>query len=301
MLNERRRLSIGQKQALWAYAFIAFPVLVYYIGIRTLPALYSAYISFTDWNIVSTNIDHVGWANYNRMLADDVFKQTLVNTFKYVIVGLPVGLGLSFFIAYYLNKIKKYYGFFRTIYFIPFMTSMVAVSWVWRMLYQRPPLGLFNRLLNAVGLATQPFLRSPQQAPYSILAATIWQQLGFETIILLAAMQGIPEYLYEAADIDGANNRQKLFSITVPLLRPTFIFLIVTGTIRYLRMFTQVYNMTTQGDGGPLNSTKTVVLYVYDTAFRSFKMGYASAISMVLFLIILAITLFQLKVLNKHE
>jgi multiple sugar transport system permease protein len=295
------KLSIGQRQALWAYAFIAIPVLVYYFGIRTLPAVYSAYISFTNWNIVSSDISHVGWANYSRLLQDDVFKQTLMNTFRYVVVGLPIGLFLSFTIAYYLNKVKKFYSLFRTVYFIPFMTSMVAISWVWRMLYQRPPLGLFNRILNTFGLMSQQFLRSPQQALYAILAPTIWQQLGFETIIFLAAMQGIPEFLYEAADIDGANNRQKLFNITIPLLRPTFIFLVITGTIKYLRMFTQVYNMTTQGDGGPLNSTKTVVLYVYDTAFRSFNMGYASAISMVLFLIILAITLFQLKVLNKNE
>jgi len=291
------KLSIAEKKAIWAYIFLFFP-LIFYIVIRIYPAFSSFYISFTDWDIVSSEKQFIGLENYQRMINDPVFLKTLVNTFRYVIFGLPVTLVLSFIIAYNLNKLKRGLGFYRTLYFIPYMTSLVAVSWVWRWLYQPLPLGFFNNLLSFFGLTQQPFLQSTSQALPSILAPTIWVEIGFQVIIFLAGLKAVPEFLYEAADIDGADNWQKLFKITIPLLRPTIIFLVVMGTIKYLRIFTQVYTMTYQGEGGPLNSTKPLVLYIYNTAFRSFDMGYASAMTVVLFIIILFITLVQLRVLE---
>lgn len=291
------KLSIEQKKAVWAYIFLFVP-LTFYLVIRIYPTFSSFYISFTDWDIVSSEKQFIGLENYQKMVNDPVFLKTLVNTFRYVIFGLPVNLVLSFIIAYNLNKIKRGLGLYRTLYFIPYMTSLVAVSWVWRWLYQPLPLGFFNNLLSFFGLAQQPFLQSTSQALPSILAPTIWAEIGFQVIIFLAGLKGIPELLYEAADIDGADNRQKLFKITIPLLRPTIIFLVVMGTIKYLRIFTQVYTMTYQGEGGPLNSTKPLVLYIYNNAFRSFDMGYASAMTVVLFVLILCITLIQLKVLE---
>lgn len=166
----------------------------------------------------------------------------------------------------------------------------------------RPPLsGAFNNLLIALGLPQQPFLMSIGQALPSILAPTIWAGLGFQVIIYLAGLKGIPLHYYDAAAIDGANKRQQLFRITIPLLRPVIIFLVVTGTILYLRIFTQVLNMTVQGEGGPLNSTKPLVLHIYNTAFKSFEMGYAAAMTVVLFVLIMLITLIQLKVMRKNE
>ncbi len=294
------RLSIKQKQAIWGYTFLFVP-LIFYLVIRIYPAFSSFYISLTDWDIVSRNKEFLGLSNYKRMINDPVFWKTLGNTFEYVIFGLPVNLLLSFTVAYNLNKLKRGLGLYRTLYFIPYMTSLVAVSWVWRWLFQPLPMGFFNKLLSIFGIAEQPFLLGINQALPSILAPTIWVQMGFQIIIFLAGLKGIPGYLYEAADIDGANKRQRLFKITIPLLRPTIIFLMVTGTIRYLRIFTQVYNMSYQGEGGPLNSTKPLVLYIYNSAFRSFEMGYASAMTIVLFLIIFIITLLQLKVLSKNE
>lgn len=291
------KLSIAGKKAIWAYIFLFVP-LIFYIVIRIYPAFSSFYISFTDWDIVSSEKQFIGLENYQRMINDPVFLKTLVNTFRYVIFGLPVTLVLSFIIAYNLNKLKRGLGFYRTLYFIPYMTSLVAVSWVWRWLYQPLPLGFFNNLLSFFGLTQQPFLQSTSQALPSILAPTIWVEIGFQVIIFLAGLKAVPEFLYEAADIDGADNWQKLFKITIPLLRPTIIFLVVMGTIKYLRIFTQVYTMTYQGEGGPLNSTKPLVLYIYNTAFRSFDMGYASAMTVVLFIIILFITLVQLRVLE---
>ncbi|HZK11736.1 MAG TPA: sugar ABC transporter permease [Atribacterota bacterium] len=291
------KLSIEQKKAIWAYIFLFLP-LIFYLVIRIYPAFSSFYISFTDWDIVSSEKRFIGLENYQRMIHDPVFLKTLGNTFKYVIFGLPINLILSFIIAYNLNKLQHGLAFYRTLYFIPYMTSLVAVSWVWRWLYQPLPLGFFNNILGFFGILQQPFLQSTSQALPSILAPTIWVEIGFQVIIFLAGLKAIPEFLYDAADIDGADNWQKLFKITIPLLRPTIIFLIVTGTIKYLRIFTQVYSMTRQGEGGPLNSTKPLVLYIYDSAFRSFDMGYASAMTIVLFVIILCITLVQLRVLE---
>ncbi|GAI11453.1 unnamed protein product, partial [marine sediment metagenome] len=253
-------LSIEQKKTIWAYFFLFVP-LTFYLLIRIYPTFSSFNISFTDWDIVSSEKQFIGLENYQKMVNDPVFLKTLVNTFRYVIFGLPVTLVLSFIIAYNLNKIKRGLGLYRTLYFIPYMTSLVAVSWVWRWLYQPLPLGFFNNILSFFGLAQQPFLQSTSQALPSILAPTIWVEIGFQVIIFLAGLKAVPEFLYEAADIDGADNWQKLFKITIPLLRPTIIFLVVMGTIKYLRIFTQVYSMTFQGEGGPLNSTKPLVLY----------------------------------------
>ena len=295
-----KKLSIKQKQAVWGYVFLIVPLL-FYIGVRFYPTFNSFYISLTDWDIVSANKNFIGLANYRELFSDKVFWKTLGNTLEYVIYGLPINLFLSFVIAYNINKLTKGVSIYRTLYFIPYLTSLVAVSWVWRWLYQPVPMGFINNMLSQAGNAQQPFLNSTTQALPSILAPTIWVQMGFQIIIFLAGLKGIPQYLYEAADIDGASNMQKLFNITIPLLRPTIIFLVVTGSIRYLRIFTQVYNMTYQGEGGPLNSTKPLVLYIYNSAFRRFEMGYAAAMTVVLFAIIFIITLFQLKVLNKND
>jgi len=204
-------------------------------------------------------------------------------------------------IAYNIDRIRLGEGFFKAVYFIPYITSMVAVAWVWRWLYQPAPIGVFNKILMELELPQQKFLFSQTQAIFSILATTIWADIGFQMIIFLAGIKGISTQYYEAAEIDGAGNWDQLRYVTLPLLKPTIVFLIVTGTIRYLRIFTQVLNMSYQGEGGPLNSTKPLVLYIYDTAFRSFDMGYASAMTVVLFLIILTITLIQLRVMKSEE
>ena len=202
--------------------------------------------------------------------------------------------------AYQVNHCTGHSGLYKAVYFIPYMTSMVAISWIWRWLYQGAPIGVFNNVLIALGLPQQKFLMDPHQALGAILAPTIWSQLGFQMIIFLAGLKGISRQYYEAAEIDGAGSGHQLFFITIPLLRPTFIFLIVSGTIQYLRIFTQVLNMTYQGEGGPLNSTKPIVLYIYNTAFQKFEMGYAAAMTVILFLVILMVTLIQLRLMKNN-
>jgi multiple sugar transport system permease protein len=294
------KTSLDRTKRLWAYTFLALPI-VFYVMIRFYPTFYAFFLSLTDWDIVSRDKNFIGIENYAKLFHDPIFWKTLGNTLKYVAYGLPVSLLLGFIIAYNINKVSRGAEFYKAIYFIPYITSMVAVAWVWRWLYQPAPIGIFNKILISMGLPQQKFLFSETQAIFSILTTTIWVDVGFQMIIFLAGIKGISTQYYEAAEIDGAGNRDKLFRITIPLLKPTIVFLCITGTIRYLRIFTQVLNMTNQGEGGPLNSTKPLVLYIYNSAFRRFDMGYASAMTVVLFLIILLVTIIQLKVMKSED
>lgn len=284
----------------WAYIFIAIPCL-FYLCIRFMPTLYAFFLSFTDWDIISETKDWVGLDNYKRLFTDKVFYKTLLNTGKYVIFGLPLSLLLGFILAYNVNKAGSTENLFKTIYFMPYITSMVAISWVWKWFYQPSPNGVFNNILSAIGLSQQPFLKSTNQAIFCIIAPTVWADLGFQMIIFLAGIKAIPEQYYEAAEVDGASSATKLFKITIPLLKSTSIFLVITGTIRYLRIFTQVLNITSQGDGGPLNSTKPLVLYIYQKAFMNYEMGYASSMSVILFVVILIITIIQMRVTKNND
>jgi multiple sugar transport system permease protein len=213
-------------------------------------------------------------------------------------IGTPVSLGVSFVVAYYLDQVRFAHGLIRAMYFIPHLTTSVAMAWVWRWFYQPPPVGLFNNLLNVIGLDTQPFLRSTSQALVAVIAPAIWAGLGFQIILFMAGLRAIPSSYYEAARIDGAGKWMILRQITLPLLRPTIVFLVVISSIGFLRIFDTVYNMTDNGAGGPLNSTKPLVLYIYESAFRSYRMGYAAAQTLVLFVILLTISLLQLRLMR---
>lgn len=292
--------TLAQKNELWAYAFLCVPI-IFYVVVRFYPTLYAFYLSFTDWDIVSRDMDFIGLENYFRLMGDSVFVKTLGNTIRYVVFGLPISMFLGFLLAYHINYLNRGADLYKTIYFMPYITSMVAAAWVWRWLFQPPPVGVFNNILTALNLPSQPFLRSTTQAPFAVLVTTVWADLGFQMIIFLAGLKGISEQYYEAARIDGASNMQQLQKITLPLLKPTIVFLVITGTIRYLRIFTQVMNMSTQGDGGPLNSTKPLVLYIYDTAFRSFEMGYSATMTVALFCIILIVTLIQMRITRSED
>jgi multiple sugar transport system permease protein len=292
------RLTISQRQAVWAYLFLFVP-LVFFIFIRIGPTLFSFNISLHEWNPLAENQTFVGLENYQKLFTElgkpkSVTHKAFVNTFKYVIIGLPLQLIIALFLALLLNEIVRLSAFFRALYFLPYVTSIVAVSWVWRWLYQ-PQFGPLNVLLTFLGLEQQPFLKHPSQALFSITAMVIWQGLGFSIIIFLAGLQQIPDMYYEAAKLDGASRWQSFRRITLPLLNTSLVYLAVLQTISFLRMFAPVLNMTTQGDGGPLNSTTTVVLRLYREGFSSFNMGYASTLTVALFVIILVITVLQLK------
>ena len=290
------RFSIGQKRVIWAWTFLAIPILFYAV-IRFYPTFQAVWLSFTDWDLLRP-AQFIGLDNYVTLVNDPLFWQVFRNTFAYLIIGTPISLVLSFLIAYYLDRVNVMHGFIRALYFLPFLTTAAAMAWVWRWFYQPPPIGIINGLLGSVGLPAQPFLRSLEQGLPSIMVTAIWAGLGFQIIIFMAGLRAIPNTYYEAARIDGLGEWAILRKITLPLLKPTTVFIVVFSSIGFLRIFDQVYNMTTNDPGGPLNSTKPLVLMIYQTAFSSFDMGYAAAQTVVLFTILLIVSLLQLWVLR---
>ncbi|MDR6293217.1 MULTISPECIES: carbohydrate ABC transporter permease [Inquilinus] len=289
-------LSVRAKQVVWAWGFLAVPVL-FYIVIRFWPTLDAFWLSFTDWNLLGTP-NFVGLKNYVRLVEDPLFWKVFGNTFLYLLIGTPLSLVIAFVVAYRLDKVRFMHGFIRALYFLPFLTTAVAMAWVWRWFYQPVPIGVFNNALASIGLPQQPFLRSTVQALPAVLAPAIWAGLGFQVVIFMAGLRAIPISYYEAARVDGVSRWTILWEITLPLLKPTFVFLVVFSSIAFLRIFDQVYNITLNDPGGPLNSTKPLVLMIYQTAFRSFDMGYAAAQTVILFLVLLGISVLQLRILR---
>lgn len=291
-----RRLSITQKRTLWAWTFLAIPIL-FYVVIRFYPTGNAMVLSFQEWNLLGDR-SWTGIDNYVTLFNDPVFWRVFANTFLYLLIGTPVSLVISFVVAYHLDKVRFMHGTIRALYFIPFMTSAVAMAWVWRWFYQDVPIGLFNNVLAGFGIPQIDFLDSTTNALPSVLAPAIWAGLGFQIIIFMAGMRAIPRTFYEAAEIDGVSTWTVLWEITLPLLRPTIVFIVVLSSIGFLRIFDHVFNMTTNNPGGPLNATKPLVLMIYQTAFDSFDMGYAAAQTVVLFVILLIVSLIQLRLLK---
>ena len=297
-LLHKCRGNLRYQKYLFVYTCLLLPI-IFYLGIRILPTLFTFNVGFRDWNLLSTDIQpFVGLENYVTLFQDEIFIKSIFNTFIYILLGVSGQLLFGIIVALLLHKINRFVGFFRVIYFIPYVTSIVAISWVFQWILMGN--GIINDILVNLGFSAQPFLNSPDQAIYVIIAAMIWQSIGFQMVLFLAGLENIPEMLYEAAEIDGATGWQKFWYVTVPLLNPTIVFSAVIGTITFIQVsFTQVINMSMDGSGGPLNSTISVVVYIYQLAFKQFDMGLASAATVILFLFILALTIFQMKVLTK--
>lgn len=286
-------LGLRGKRYLFIYSCLLLPLL-FFAAVRLLPILYSFNVGFREWDMLSPDKPFVGFDNYVSLFKDEVFVQTLRNTAIYVIVGVPGQLATGLGVALLLQRISRLRSFYRTAYFIPYITSVVAVSWVFRWILMKN--GVANALLLELGLDPQPFLYSPTQSILWIIATMVWQSIGFQMLVFLAGLENIPRLYYDAASIDGAGSWSRFRHVTLPLLNPVLLFSIIIASIGFLQSFTQALNMT---GGGPLNSTNTIVLYIYNTAFKSFEMGKASAATVVLFIIILAFTVLQLKVLNR--
>src|SRR5215212_1507629 len=216
------RLTLHQKQVVWAWTFLAIPI-VFYGVIRLWPTLEAFWLSFTNSNLLRPPA-FVGFANYQRLVGDPLFWQVFRNTFIYLLLGTPISLLLAFVIAYHLDRVRFMHGFIRGLYFLPFLTTAAAMAWVWRWFYQPVPIGLINDVLSSLGLPQQPFLRSTTQALPAVLAPAVWSGLGFQIIIFLAGLRAIPTTYYEAARIDGLSEGAILRKITIPLLKPTLVF-----------------------------------------------------------------------------
>ncbi|MBB3440454.1 sugar ABC transporter permease [Sinorhizobium sp. B11] len=293
------RLTMRQKRLVWVWTFLALPILFYCV-IRFYPTLQAFYLSFTNWNLMKPP-KFIGVANYVKLYNDPQFWKVFRNTFTYLIIGTPLSLIISFVVAFFLDRVRFLHGLIRALYFLPFLTTAAAMAWVWRWFYQPAPIGVINDVLGMIGLPQQQFIRSVDQALPSIMVTSIWAGLGFQIIIFMAGLRAIPNTFYEAAKIDGLGEWPILWKITLPLLKPTTVFLVVFSSIGFLRIFDQVYNMTTNDPGGPLGSTKPLVLMIYQTAFSSYNMGYAAAQTVVLFAILLCVSLLQLWILRERK
>ena len=297
------KLTLRQRQILWAYIFLCVS-LIFYAVIRWYPTFLAFNISVRDWNTFRGAGEWVGPANYLEIWAD-LFKErspiraAFANTLRYVIFGVPIQMVIGLAVAMMLDRIRYFSTFFRVAFFIPYVTSAVAVAFVWLWLYNWPE-GLINEGLALFGIEPLRFTGHPDTALGSVTAVAIWQSLGFTVILFLAGLQQIPDMYYEAASIDGASGWRMFRHITLPLLNPVIVYLTVLQTVSFLRLFALVQNMSPQGTGGPLNSTTTVVLEVYKEGFNRSNMGYASALTVILFFIILAITILQLRFLSRR-
>ncbi len=237
----------------------------------------------------------VGVDNYIALFADETFWKSLFNTVYFVVVGVPLTLILGLLIANALNRgITRFRTVYRVGYYIPVITSIVAIAVVWRFLLN-PDYGLINMTLAAFGIQGPAWLADPALAMPSIIAMAVWRNLGFAMIVFLAGLQAIPVSLYEAASIDGAGRWQAFKSVTLPLLKPTILFMTVITTIGYLQLFEEPFVMT---GGGPLDSTLSVTMYMYQQGFAFFHQGYASAIAYVLFVIVAIVAFLQFKFLR---
>jgi multiple sugar transport system permease protein len=274
------------------YIFIG-PMYLGVIVLTLLPILISLFLSFTEWNFLKgfspQAIKLVGFANYARLMEDETFSKSVFNNFIFML-QVPVALAVSMVLAIIIDKSVYFKSFFKVIYFFPYISSIVAVSEVWMVLFQ-PSFGPINKALMAMGMADPPkWLADVNYALPAIMIIVVWMSIGFNLIIYLAGLQNIPKDLYEAADIDGANSWAKFKKITLPLLSPTTFFLLITGIISSFKVFDMINVMT---KGGPGGSTSVIVYHLYQTAFVNLNMGYASSMAWVLFIIIFVVSALQ--------
>jgi multiple sugar transport system permease protein len=271
------------------YLFI-LPAGVHLLIFLLIPLAFSLYLSFHAWNGINIrDAPFIGLDNFEFMLGDKRFWNAFRNTVWYTVLAVPGGMIVSLLVAAVMNQKLVGVRLFRTLFFMPVVTSWVAVSVVWITLLD-PSAGVLNWLLSLVGLPAVNWLGDPAWAMPAIVIITIWKSLGFTMVIWLAGMQAIPRELYDAARVDGANAVQSFRHLTLPLLAPTTAFLLITCVIASFQVFTPIYVMT---KGGPLDSTDVVVFRIFDRAFDELKMGYASALSWVLFAVIFALTAAQ--------
>ena len=258
-------------------------------------------LSFTDFGLRDLRnplgTDFVGLQNYQALLEDPKFRKAIVNTAYFVIVGVPLTLLLGLGAALALDRgIRRFRTVFRVGYYLPVVTSIVAIAVVWRFVLN-PDQGLVNLVLAQVGIDGPSWLAEPALAMPSIIAMAAWRNLGFAMIVFIAGLQTIPAQLYEAASIDGAGRWQAFRHVTLPLLRPTILFLVVVTTIGYLQLFEEPFVMT---EGGPLDQTLSISMYMYQQGFEFFNQGYAAAIAWILFILVAIVAVVQFRLLRSE-
>lgn len=282
-----------KKTYFWLIIFL-LPNLIGFLLFIGVPIVSSLVISFTDWDLIGS-LQFIGVDNYIRLVQDEEFWRAFKNTFLFILGYIPLVMILGLSCALLLNKKMRFRAFFRATYFLPVITSWVAVSLVWKWLYN-PNYGLINYLLSLVGITGPQWLHDPNTAMIGIILASAWKDIGFVMVLFLGGLQNISPSYYEAASIDGAGKIRSLWSITIPLLAPTTFFVTIISMINSFQVFDQVMIMT---EGGPSGSTTVLVQNIYNYAFSYYEMGYASAMSWALFIVIFIFTWVQMRLQKK--
>jgi putative chitobiose transport system permease protein len=254
------------------------------------PALQAFYLSFTRYDLI-TEPQWIGWENFKRLGSDRIFWQTIRNTILYLVCVVPILAIAPLALAILVNQKLRGIRWFRVAYYTPVIISMVVAGIAWKWLYADN--GLLNQFLRSFGFEGVPWLTDPNLALFSVMAVTVWKGLGYYMVIYLAGLQSIPAELYEAAAIDGSDGMRKHWDITVPLMQPYILLVAVISAISATKVFEEIFIMT---QGGPLNSSKTIVYYVYEQAFGKLEISYACTIGLVMFLIILVLSIVRLTV-----
>ncbi|MER3434825.1 MAG: lactose ABC transporter permease [Leptolyngbya sp. ERB_1_1] len=294
-MNKTLRESwYSMQRQLTPYLFL-LPALIV-LGITVFyPALQAFYLSFTRYDLIGEP-QWIGWENFKRLSGDSVFWQTLRNTILYLVGVVPVLAIAPLALAILVNQKLRGIRWFRVAYYTPVIISMVVAGIAWKWLYSDN--GLLNQFLRAIGLSGVPWLTDPNLALFSVMVVTIWKGLGYYMVIYLAGLQSIPAELYEAAAIDGSDGIRKHWDITVPLMQPYLLLVAVISAISATKVFEEIFIMT---QGGPLNSSKTLVFYVYEQAFTKLEISYACTIGLVMFLMILMLSIVRLSVQRSTE
>jgi len=284
----RRKATRTERKEMAAAFLFLLPNLLGFLVLTALPVVVSFVLSFFDWKLLDSP-KWAGSANFAELFSDSLFWKSTMNTAVFVFVKVPLTVAIALLLAILLNRRMIGRGLFRTIVFLPVVCSAVSVALIWQPLFDQSS-GLLNVVLRFFGGKGLPWLSSTKWAMTSVIMVAVWKEIGYAMVIFLAGLQGIPRTYYEAARVDGVNVFQEFFHITVPLISATTFFVLVTSVISAF----QVFDLTTVlTQGGPGNATNTLVMYIYQSAFRNFRMGYASAMALALFLIVLALTLAQ--------
>jgi multiple sugar transport system permease protein len=293
------RITARRARREWsAYVFLA-PGLIIFSVFTVAALLFAFFLTFHEWSAIQPYKPYVGLDNYRAMIHDKDYRQSIVNTVYYTGGSVPLGMLAGLGLALLLNLPIRFRGLFRTLYYLPVVTPLVAASILWKWLYNGD-YGLFNYYLLKAHLVDHPllWLSSQNLAMPSVILMTVWMSTGFSMVVYLAGLQAIPDELYEAAKIDGAGPLERLRFITIPMLRPTTLFLLVIGIIGSFQVFTQIFIMT---NGGPVDKTTTMVFFIYQAAFKFYEFGYASTLAFGLFALLFVVTLVQLRLYRRAD
>ena len=291
---KRSENKLSNQEIKWFYIFIS-PWIIGFLLFTLYPMIASIYYSFHNYNIAS--IEYVGLANYKELFSDGIFLKSLIVTGTYVCVSVPLSIVAALIVAVLLNQKVPFLSFWRTLYYLPSIISGVASALLWRWIFNGK-FGIFNNLLAKIGIIGPDWFNSETWSLPAYWIIALWG-IGSSMVIYLAALQGVPTSLYEAAEMDGANAITRFFKITIPMISPVLLYTLITNTISSIQVFTMIY-VISGGQGGPNYSTMVYVLYLYKNAFQWNRFGYASAIAWILFIIISILTILMIKGFSKR-